>query len=579
MFFTVIARLTSTRLRFVPAIAAALFLGLTCGRGTAAVAVPWHGDLTTAQRASQASGRPVLAIFTASWMATAAAIDRTSLARAEAVAVVTACYEPVCVDVDAHPEATRAAGVTRVPTACVLTADGTLLAKFELPETPAEFVAAAARAAQDAAFASATSRSTPPGAAFEPSPGERTLTRLPSSGSAFGGSDPYATRPVTSGRAGGIVPPGGRAITAVAAKVRMLSDFANSDGPTTAEGDAVAASFREAASPEPSVNPRLAQTATQQTAAPERIPPAATTLTPPPAATTLASTAPQPATSAEAGPLAGATAAAAEAFAGSTTQSPLGIDPAPAAAPATTAGNAAPWLGLPPAAPAIAPPPSQPAETAVAAAPPVATKVIEPRQSAADAPTESAAPQPQTPPAGAASSLLATLQKPFTMFARPAASAKDDQGSPAKTSGSSEDVASAAPSEPDPYGPMPVGLEGYCPVMLAERGIWAEGRAQWGARHRGRTYLFAGEQQLKAFLADPDRYAPALSGDDPVLAFDAGKSTPGQRRYGVTYQSRMYLFSSPATRDAFAANPQRYTAGTLVAETRASGTADGSVVR
>jgi YHS domain-containing protein len=124
---------------------------------------------------------------------------------------------------------------------------------------------------------------------------------------------------------------------------------------------------------------------------------------------------------------------------------------------------------------------------------------------------------------------------------------------------------------------MPVGLEGYCPVTLTEKGTWVEGRAQWGVRHRGRTYLFAGAEQQKAFLADPDRYAPALSGDDPVLAFDTGKSTPGQRRYGVTYQSRMYLFSSTETRDAFAANPQRYTTGALVAENRVP--TAGSVVR
>jgi YHS domain-containing protein len=113
---------------------------------------------------------------------------------------------------------------------------------------------------------------------------------------------------------------------------------------------------------------------------------------------------------------------------------------------------------------------------------------------------------------------------------------------------------------------MPLGLEGYCPVTLAERGVWTEGRAQWGARHRGRTYLFAGPEQQQAFLASPDRYSPALSGDDPVAVVEHGKSTPGRRAYGVTYQSRMYLFSSPETRAQCAANPERYTATTILAE-------------
>jgi hypothetical protein len=50
---------------------------------------------------------------------------------------------------------------------------------------------------------------------------------------------------------------------------------------------------------------------------------------------------------------------------------------------------------------------------------------------------------------------------------------------------------------------MPLGLEGYCPVTLAEKGVWTEGRAQWGVRHRGRTYLFAGPEQQQPDGADP----------------------------------------------------------------------------
>ena len=91
----------------------------------------------------------------------------------------------------------------------------------------------------------------------------------------------------------------------------------------------------------------------------------------------------------------------------------------------------------------------------------------------------------------------------------------------------------------------------------------------WRAVQNGRlahAYLFAGPEQQQTFLADPDRYAPALSGDDPVLAFEQGKSMPGQRRYGVVCQSRMYLFTSPATRDAFAANPDKYAGRVALAE-------------
>jgi YHS domain-containing protein len=126
---------------------------------------------------------------------------------------------------------------------------------------------------------------------------------------------------------------------------------------------------------------------------------------------------------------------------------------------------------------------------------------------------------------------------------------------------------------------MPLGLEGFCPVTLVESGNWAEGQAGWGARHRGRTYLFRGLEEQQAFLADPDRYAPALSGDDPVAAFDSGTALPGERRYGVTYQQRIYLFASPESRATFAANPQRYTSRVQVAEQPANVGDGGTVLR
>ena len=185
------------------------------------------------------------------------------------------------------------------------------------------------------------------------------------------------------------------------------------------------------------------------------------------------------------------------------------------------------------------------------------------------------------------SQFIAALQKPFTNLWKPSSSGKDAAaaattppagpqppavaayGTPAGTpAGAAVDglAKSANASAPDAHASMPLGLEGYCPVTVAERGVWTEGRPQWGARHRGRTYLFAGPEQQQAFLADPDRYAPALSGDDPVLALESGRSTPGQRCFGVTYQSRMYLFATPETRTAFSSNPSRYTGRVAMAE-------------
>jgi YHS domain-containing protein len=284
-------------------------------------------------------------------------------------------------------------------------------------------------------------------------------------------------------------------------------------------------------------------------------------------------------------------------------QSPLAIDPAPTspAAPSNAAARSAPWLGLPPQNQTATAAKPEAAVAAIPAASETGITTASGTQSLADgqavaaqqAPTDPRPATPEQPTADgsatplaetkpqkptATASLLAALQKPFSLFSKPTAAKPTPSSTSSAASASTQAAAApAAPTEPDTYGSMPVGLEGYCPVTLAERGAWVEGRAQWGARHRGRTYLFASAEQQKAFLADPDRYAPALSGDDPVLAFDGGKSTPGQRRYGVTYQSRTYLFSSTETRDAFAANPQRYTSGAMVAENRRP--ANGPVVR
>ncbi|HPP53074.1 MAG TPA: thioredoxin domain-containing protein, partial [Thermoguttaceae bacterium] len=68
-------------------------------------------------------------------------------------------------------------------------------------------------------------------------------------------------------------------------------------------------------------------------------------------------------------------------------------------------------------------------------------------------------------------------------------------------------------SEGWPPGLPPLGLEGYCPVELVEKRRWVLGTHPWGVIHQGRTYMCAGPEEQKRFLANPDRYAPVLSGN------------------------------------------------------------------
>jgi YHS domain-containing protein len=74
--------------------------------------------------------------------------------------------------------------------------------------------------------------------------------------------------------------------------------------------------------------------------------------------------------------------------------------------------------------------------------------------------------------------------------------------------------------------------------------------------HRGTVYLFVGPDEQKRFLADPDRYSPALSGNDPVVAFDQGRLVQGTRQYGTFFGDRIYLFSSGENLAKFAQNPE-----------------------
>lgn len=418
----------------------------------AGATVPWHASLPQARQAAQVSRRPVLVIFTAASAASGATLARDVFPAAETVALLTACFEPVCIDTDADPATGRVFGITSVPSACILDPQDQLLARFDCPVTSAAFVAAVSHAAQQAAVAQSS----------------------------------------------GTLKPG--------AMVRESSDFVSqavsSASPPATATELVAAEEPALPATPPAMSPGL---------------PTAASVWPAETATQLMPT--------HSAPYAGIAARPS-------------LEPAPAAAPSPTATA---WLDSKPAS----------AQVPAAAAPT----------------TPTAEPAPEKKPS-ASESFMAAIKKPFSIFTKPTQPDVKEPVAAAPAQATTVTASTAAATAPDAAAaaPMPLGLEGYCPVSLVDKGTWVEGRAQWGVRHRGRTYLFAGAEQQRAFLADPDRYAPALSGDDPVLACDSGRQVAGQRRYGVTYQARTYLFSSPETRAAFAADPQRYTTRVTIAE-------------
>jgi protein disulfide-isomerase len=98
-------------------------------------------------------------------------------------------------------------------------------------------------------------------------------------------------------------------------------------------------------------------------------------------------------------------------------------------------------------------------------------------------------------------------------------------------------------------------MDGFCPVTLAEQERWVKGDPRWGAIHRGRTYLFLSQQHQQRFMADPDRFSPVLSGYDPVHYVDRGELVPGQRRHGMWFRGKIYLFADEESLNRFSATP------------------------
>jgi YHS domain-containing protein len=101
------------------------------------------------------------------------------------------------------------------------------------------------------------------------------------------------------------------------------------------------------------------------------------------------------------------------------------------------------------------------------------------------------------------------------------------------------------------------------------------GNAQWGANHRGRTYLFAGPEEQQRFLKDPDLYAPVLAGGDAVVLAEEGRLVSGSRQHGAWYPAqgpdeRVYLFANEESWQKFYRDASRYAGAAAQANRTAS---------
>ncbi len=131
-----------------------------------------------------------------------------------------------------------------------------------------------------------------------------------------------------------------------------------------------------------------------------------------------------------------------------------------------------------------------------------------------------------------------------------------------------------------PAGSPQLAFDGYCPVALKSSHKWVAGDLKYGAIHRGRTFLFMGEDERQQFLANPDAYCPVFSGIDPVLLLDNNQLAEGSRRYGFEYRGAFYLFSNQDSMNRFKSQPDQYAAGVRQAMSRMDAPTDaGTILR
>lgn len=123
----------------------------------------------------------------------------------------------------------------------------------------------------------------------------------------------------------------------------------------------------------------------------------------------------------------------------------------------------------------------------------------------------------------------------------------------------SGDTATEAPSVTTVVTPIS-RLTNLCIVSLAH-GQQLKPNMQISTTCRGRIYYFSSAVAKQEFLENPDRYAVAFGGCDPVQFVRTQQAVEG--RYLAEHEGRFFMFTSQENYDAFKANPGRYIPKTL----------------
>ena len=122
----------------------------------------------------------------------------------------------------------------------------------------------------------------------------------------------------------------------------------------------------------------------------------------------------------------------------------------------------------------------------------------------------------------------------------------------------SHDVKATFDADPAKFVPA---AGGDCVVCQVDRGHKMAGSVRHSARYRGRLYLFSGDEQKQAFVANPAKYANAdlaYNGDCAVCHVSMNKRVAGSAEHTAVFRGKRYQFPSEKERQAFLADPAKY---------------------
>ena len=103
-----------------------------------------------------------------------------------------------------------------------------------------------------------------------------------------------------------------------------------------------------------------------------------------------------------------------------------------------------------------------------------------------------------------------------------------------------------------------LALGGFDPVAYFTDARAMAGRPGFEVSEAGAVWRFRNEANRAFFLAHPEIYGPQFGGYDPTDVA-RGIAVAGKPRFWLVAGARLFLFGSTEARDAFAADPARFT--------------------